>query len=101
MKTNKEDTTTRSVRNKYTAQFKEQALERADRDGIPKVAQDLGLAEATLYAWRAKRRQTEQPFEEQKLQQAELARLKRENARLEDEVAFLKKAAAYFAKLPK
>ena len=41
-----------------------------------------------------------QPFEEQKLQQAELARLKRENARLEDEVAFLKNAA-YFAKLPK
>jgi transposase len=101
MKTKKEDTTTRSVRNKYTAQFKEQALVRADRDGIPKVAQDLGLAEATLYAWRAKRRQTGQPFEEQKLQQAELARLKRENARLEDEVAFLKKAAAYFAKLPK
>ena len=101
MKTKKEDTPARSVRNKYTDQFKEQALERADRDGIPKVAQDLGLAEATLYAWRAKRRQTGQPFEEQKLQQAELARLKRENARLEDEVAFLKKAAAYFAELPK
>jgi transposase len=101
MKTKKEETTARSVRNKYTAQFKEQALERADRDGIPTVSQDLGLAEATLYAWRAKRRQTGQPFEEQKLRQAELARLKRENARLEDEVAFLKKAAAYFAKLPK
>jgi transposase len=101
MKTKKEVTTTRSVRNKYTSQFKEQALERADRDGIPKVVQDLGLAEATLYAWRAKRRQTGQPFEEQRLQQAEQVRLKRENARLEDEVAFLKKAAAYFAKLPK
>ena len=32
-----------------------------------------------------------QPFAEQKLQQAEMARLKRENARLEEEVAFLKK----------
>ena len=101
MKTKKEEVAPQTVRTKYTAQFKEQALVRADRDGIPKVAQDLGLAEATLYAWRAKRRQTGQPFEEQKLQQAELARLKRENARLEDEVAFLKKAAAYFAKLPK
>jgi transposase-like protein len=30
-----------------------------------------------------------------------MARLKRENARLEDAVAFLKKATAYFAKLPK
>jgi transposase len=54
-----------------------------------------------LYSWRAKRRQTGKPFEDQKLQQAEMARLKRENARLEEEVAFLKKAAAYFAKLPK
>jgi len=89
------------VRNNYTAQFKEQALERADRDGIPKVAQDLGLAESMLYSWRSKRRQTGQPFEEQKLQQAELARLKRENIRLEEDVAFLKKAAAYFAKMPK
>jgi transposase len=91
----KKEATTRTVRSKYTASFKEQALERADKDGIPKVAQDLGLAEATLYAWRAKRRQTGQPFEEQKLQQAELARLNRENARPEDGVASLKKAAAY------
>ena len=89
------------VRNKYTVQFKEQALERAGRDGIPKAAKDLGLAESILYNWRAKRLQTGQPFEDQKLQQAELSRLKRENARLEEEVAFLKKAAAYFAKLPK
>jgi transposase len=89
MKTKKEELPARSVYKRYTAQFKEQALERAGRDGIPKVAQDLGLAEATLYAWRAKRRQTGQPFEDQKRQQAEMARLKRENARLEEDVAFL------------
>ncbi|MDP2903838.1 MAG: transposase [Methylovulum sp.] len=65
------------VRNKYTAQFKGRALGRADRDGIPTVAKDLGLAEPMLYTWRAKRRQTGQPLEEQKLQQAETARLKR------------------------
>jgi len=76
-------------------------LVRAECDGIPKVAQDLGLAESILYSWRSKRCQTSQPFEEQKLQQAELAPLKRENARLEEEKAFLKKAAAYFAKMPK
>jgi transposase len=93
MKTKKEEITARSAYKRYTAQFKEQALERADRDGIPRVSQDLGLAEATLYAWRAKRRQTGRPFEDQKLQQAEMARLKRENARLEEEVAFLKKAS--------
>ena len=102
MKPKKEETTAaRPAYKRYTAQFKEQALERADRDGIPKVAQDLGIAEATLYTWRAKRRQTGKSFEDQNIQQAEMARLKRENARLEEEVAFLKKAAAYFAKQPK
>lgn len=83
------------VRNKYTAQFKEQTLERADKDGVPKAVKDLGLTESMLYNWRAKRRQTGQPIEDQKLQQAEMARLKRESTRLEEEVAFLKKAAAY------
>lgn len=89
MKPKKESTTT-VVRHKYTSQFKEQVLERADKDGVSKVAQDLGLAESLVYLWRAKRRQTSQSFEDQKLQQAEMARLKRENARLEEEVAFLK-----------
>jgi transposase len=54
-----------------------------------------------LYSWRTRQRQSGQPLEQQKLQQAELARLKREVTRLEEENAFLKKAAAYFAKEPK
>ena len=41
------------------------------------------------------------PFEDQKIQSAELTRLKRDVARLSEENAFLKKAAAYFAKEPK
>jgi transposase len=90
-----------SKRQKYTVQFEAQVLERAERDGVAKTALDLGIAESMLYSWRAKSRQTGQSFEDQKLQQAETARLKRENIRLEDEVAFLKKAAAYFAKQPK
>lgn len=101
MKPKVKQTESKTKRKQYTPQFKEQALARADKDGVPKAAADLGLDEGLLYSWRARRRQTGQSFEEQKLQQAELARLKRENARLEDEVAFLKKAAAYFAKQPK
>ena len=101
MKTKKEEFPARSAYKRQATQFKGQALELAGRDGIPKVAQGLGLAEATLHAWRATRRQTGQPFDGQKRQQAELARLKRGNARLEEEVAFLTKAAAYFAKQPK
>jgi len=88
-----------AVRKKYSPQFKDQALERALKQGVPQVAKDLGIPVAMLYSWRTQQRQNNhQPFENQKLQQAELARLKRENARLEEENSFLKKAAAYFAK---
>jgi transposase len=58
-----------------------------------KVAQDLEIAESMLYSWRSKRRLTGQHFEKQKLHQAEISRLKREKARLEEEGASLKKAA--------
>ena len=86
------------TRHKYSPQFKDQALERASKDGIAQTAKDLGITESLLYSWRTKRIQGNQPLEQQKLQQAELAKLKREVSRLEEENSFLKKAAAYFAK---
>ena len=86
------------VRKKYSPQFKDQALERIAKDGVPQVAKDLGLSESLLYSWKAQQQKGGDSLENQKLQQAELARLKRENARLAEENAFLKKAAAYFAK---
>ncbi len=88
-------------RQKYSSQFREQAVERAKKDGVRKAAKDLGIQESMLYSWRKKHEATGIPFEDQKLQIAELARLKRELARLSEENAFLKKAAAYFAKEPK
>ena len=89
------------ARKHYSAEFKEQALKRAEKDGVAVAARDLGLAESQIYGWRQKKRLEGLTTEEQKLQHAELARLKREVARLEDENAFLKKATAYFAKQPK
>jgi transposase len=86
------------VRKKYSSEFKEQALARVEQDGIVKAARDLGLSESVLYSWRIKKRQSGKSFEIQKLEQSELNRLKRENTRLQLENAFLKKAAAYFAK---
>ena len=88
-------------RQKYSSQFKEQAVARAEKEGVLKAAKDLGLHEAMLYSWRRKHETIGLPFEEQKIQAAELSRLKRDNARLLEENAFLKKAAAYFAKEPK
>lgn len=68
-------------RKKYSSQFKDQALERAVKDGIPQVANDLGIKESMLYYWRAQRKQGGDSIENQKLQQAEVSRLKREVAR--------------------
>lgn len=85
-------------RKKYSAQFKDQVLERVAKDGVPNVSKDLGIPDSMLYSWRARRRLCGDSLERQKLQQGELAQLKRENQRLHEENDFLKKAAAYFAK---
>ena len=91
----------KAERKRYSSEFKQQALLRAVKDGVPVAARDLGVEPAQLYAWRAKAQQQGQDVEALQLQQSELTRLKRELARLEEENAFLKKAAAYFAKQPK
>uniref|UniRef100_UPI0013EFACF5 transposase n=1 Tax=Legionella yabuuchiae TaxID=376727 RepID=UPI0013EFACF5 len=43
------------VRKKYSPQFKDLALERIAKEGVPQVAKDLGLAESLLYSWKAQR----------------------------------------------
>ncbi len=91
----------KAARQRFSAEFKQQALERAVKEGVPAAAQELGLQPAQLYAWRGKAQQQGQDVEAQRLMQAELVRLKRELVRVEEENAFLKKAAAYFAKQPK
>lgn len=43
MKTKKEEIPARLACNRYKSQFNEQALERTDQDGVPKVSQDFGV----------------------------------------------------------
>jgi transposase len=86
------------TRQKYSPQFKDQAVERTAKDGVPQVAKDLGISESMLYYWRAQKNKGGNTIENQKLQQAEVTRLKRENERLQEENAFLKKVATYFTK---
>ncbi len=95
---NENNSKQQKARQKYSPQFKDQAVERAAKDGIPQVAKDLGIPESMLYYWRSQKNKGGDTIENQKLQQAEMARLKREVNRLEEENAFLKKVATYFTK---
>lgn len=85
-------------RKKYSPEFKDLVLARAEKDGVSQVAKDLGIHECMIYSWRAKKKMSGSTLENQKIQQMEMARLKHENERLSMENDFLKKAAAYFAK---
>lgn len=76
------------IRKKFSAQFKDQALTLAEKEGVVKAAKDLGIDPAMLYSWRSQKRQGGDSIENQKLQQAELAKLKRDNARLAEANAF-------------
>lgn len=94
-------TVSKIKRSKYSPEFKDHVLGLAKDNGVAQTARDLGIAESLVYSWRAKAREFGSTLENQKIQSSELMRLKRENARLQEENDFLKKAAAYFAKNPK
>ena len=74
----------KQVRKVYGAEFKKQAIDRTQKDGVPVTAKDLGLHESQLHAWRQKARLNSQTTEEQKLQLGDNARLKRDVARLHE-----------------
>lgn len=96
-------TKSRELRRKFDAAFKREAVQlwetrRAAGVPIGRVAKELGLRANQLREWAdqvageaAAERLGETPVEE-------LRRLRRENARLKQEVEFAKKAAAFFAK---
>ena len=87
-------------RRRYTAEFRTEALrlvQRGDRSAAA-VARELGIHPEVLRNWaRMSRRPTDAPPEPAESLEAENRRLRRENARLQDEREILKKAAVYFA----
>jgi len=92
------------TRKQYPREYKVEAVKRVIEDGQSQkqVAEDLGINVSTLSLWvRAHKRDPEHAFPgngRQKPEDAELTRLRKENAALKRELSFLKKAAAYFAK---
>jgi transposase len=88
----------KSSRRRYSPEFKSEALGLAEQIGVAGAAKELGLHESQLYAWRKKARYEASRSETEKELAVENARLKRQLAKKEEELAILKKAAAYFAK---
>ena len=86
------------TRQRYTQQYKTETLALAEKVGVPAAAKQLGLHESQLYSWRSKARlsQDRSAVEERLL--VENTRLKRQLAEQAEELAIVKKAAAYFAK---
>ncbi len=89
-------------RKRYSAEFKREALRRANEPGVTDVlvAEELVISARQLRRWRdAVNRDGEEAFPGQgKSRDEELTRLKRKLAKVEQERDFLKEAAAYFAK---
>ena len=107
----KEPDATPRERRHFTAEFKLEAVRRAEERraaGVPltQVARELGVSDDLLRGWRQQARERtgappadvfpghgRLPAEED-----EVRRLRRELARAQQEIAFLKSAAVYFAR---
>ena len=90
---------------KYTIEFRESAVKQVldGRRSVPQVARALEMSHKTLANWVNKARRGQPPVKRGVVRpisdvEAELTRLRQENARLKLEKEILKKAAAYFAK---
>lgn len=91
-------------RQRYTAEFKREALRMVEKQqlSIAEVARKLGIKANLLYRWKSQLASAgEQAFPgsgQQTAVEAELTRLRRENAQLRMERDILKKATVFFAK---
>ena len=83
-----------------TPEFRREAVRLALTSGRTRreIAADLGVGLSTLTRWLARERDADEPVEASVDLQAELKRLRKENAVLKQERDILKKAAAFFAK---
>ncbi len=90
--------TTKKTRKKHTPEFRNEAMKLAERIGVAAAARELSLYESQLYNWRSKQQQQATSSERESEQAAEIARLKRQLAERDEELAILQKAATYFAK---
>lgn len=92
------------ARKQFSPEFKREAVQLLESGSRPgsEIARELGIARNRLYKWQAELRARGSgafPGSGMRTERTtEIARLKRELARVTEERDILKKAAAYFAK---
>ncbi|GAB7216825.1 transposase [Dickeya oryzae] len=94
----KPTSTSKKTRKQHTPEFRNEALKLVERIGVAVAAHELSLYESQLYAWRSKQQQQMTSSARESELAAENARLKRQLAERDEELAILQKATAYFAK---
>jgi transposase len=83
---------------KYTAEFKSEAIELAERLSVAEAAEKLGIYASQIYSWRSALNNSRTGAERDSILATENAQLKRQLAEQAEELEILKKAATYFAK---
>ncbi len=91
----------KTKRTRYSQEYEAEALQLAEKVGVAAAARQLGHAESQPYNWRAKARAAQSRSEREQTHGAEIARLKRQLAEREEELAIPEEAAAYFARRSK
>jgi transposase len=90
------------TRRRFTGEFEAEAVKLLEESGRPlqAAAEELGVHANQLRTWRNEHLAagSAEALARQKAEAAELARLRRENKRLEQENEILKRAAAFFAR---
>jgi len=88
----------KKARQHYSNEYKREAVALADKVGTTKACEELGITSASLYGWRQKLEYQASKSVREQAKDTEIARLKRQLADKNEELAILKKAATYFAK---
>ncbi|EDX5492930.1 Transposase for insertion sequence element IS904 [Salmonella enterica] len=81
--------TTKKPRKQHTPEFRHEALKLAERIGVAAAARELSLYESQLYNWRSKQQNQLSSSEREQEMSAEIARLKRQLAERDEELAIL------------
>ncbi|MGL4724451.1 MAG: IS3 family transposase [Scandinavium sp.] len=92
--------TIKKIRKQHSPEFRQEALKLAERIGVAAAARELSLYESQLYHWRSKLKNAHSSSEREQEMSVEIARLKRQLAERDEELAIPPKGRDILRKAP-